>query len=111
MHMGAVSRPRIDRHIGKVLAHGLGDPERCLDIVDGQHESACLLSFGCAQDVNPSGVAVIDPAAEALHEIHLLDVRIECGEGNLAAPQYARHDLPELPKPAMMTWSSPPRGI
>ena len=73
MHVGAVSRPRIDRHIGKVLPHGLGDPERALDIVDGQHEGARLLGLGRAQDVDPARVAVIDPAAEALHEVHLLD--------------------------------------
>ena len=93
--MDAVARPRIDRQIGKMLAHHLRDPERGLDIVDGEHEGARLVGLRRAQDVEPSGVAVIDLRAEPPHEIHLLDIRVERGEGNAPGAQDARHDLPE----------------
>ena len=93
--MDAVARPRIDRQVGKMLAHDLRDPERGFDIVDGEHEGARLVGLRRAQDVEPAGIAVIDLRAEPPHEIHLLDVRIERGEGNAPGAQDARHDLPE----------------
>ena len=68
------------------------------DIVDGKHEGARLVGAGRAQDVEPACVAVIDLRAEALHEIDLLDIRIERGEGNAASAQNARHDLTEPPE-------------
>ena len=95
VHVGAVARPRIDRQVGKMRAHDLGDPERGLDIVDGEHEGARLVGARRAQDIEPPRVAVIDLRAEALHEIHLLDIGVERGEGNVAGAQHARHDLPE----------------
>ena len=54
MHVGAVSRPRIDRHIGKILPHGLGDSERALDIVYGQPRGEGL-------EVIPLGEETVTP--------------------------------------------------
>ena len=71
MHMSAVARPRVDRQIGKMLPHDLGDPERRLDIVDSQHEGARLVGARGAQNVEPAGIAVIDLRAEALHKVNL----------------------------------------
>jgi hypothetical protein len=89
------SRARIDRQVRKVLPHRLGHPERVLDIIDGKHEGGRLVGLSGTQDIDPSGVAVIDLSPEPLHEIHLLDIRIERGEGNLAGAQHARDDLTE----------------
>jgi hypothetical protein len=98
MHMRAVSGAGIDGQIRVMLPHDLGHSQRVLDIVDGEHKGGRLVGAGRAQDVEAPGIAIVDLGAEAPHEIHLLDIGVERGEGNAPGSKHARYDLPEAPK-------------
>src|SRR6187397_1318567 len=96
--MGPVTCARIDRQIGKMRAHHFRYTKRAVDLVDGEHESTSLVGACRAQDIEAACITVVDLGAEAPHEIHLLDARIERGEGNLPGAQDTGHDLAEAPE-------------
>jgi hypothetical protein len=68
------------------------------DVVDREHEDLGEVGAGGAQQLQARGVAVVDAVAELAHEIHLLEARLERGEGDLLHAQGAGDHLPETPE-------------
>src|SRR6185295_20359336 len=78
-----------------VLAHHLGDANRCFDVVDGEHEGARLVRLGRFQDLVATDVAVVDLGAEFSHDLDLLGTGVDGSDGDLLGRQDPRHDLPD----------------
>ncbi len=95
--MGAVARPRQQRHVGEVGAQQLGDLQAGLDVIDGEDEQPGVLHMGGAQQRQAGGVAVVDLVAELAHEIHLFGAGVQRGERHALRVEQPSDDLADAP--------------